>query len=497
MRAQNHKLLGLVAILLLVLTANVVLAQNGGTQVGAASPVVTSAADCTVIVNPGQSIQKAIAPARSGAVICVRQGVYTEQLKITKNNVGITLMAYPGERPILDGEYRLPVLTTKNKFAPLIVLKASDVTLDGFEIRRSNLRGITVSKGNVTLRNLIVRDSKGAGIVINGTTTVPVRNILVENSIVYNNLLNNASGAAGGSALTFIEVHDSTARGNVVYHNYGEGLVAGRRSRNILFEGNTTYDNRGANIYLVNTTNPTVRRNFVFCTDDPISWRGNGDLYRPGPGLQLRDENFKKPQPPPSSGQTIVNNIVVGCGSNFGVATQIAGGGLNNALVAHNTFVNARSAGGDGANNIEIGGNVSLSNTRFVNNVVLQSVPGTITRIQYALGTPNLSSFTVSHNVYSQTPGNGWVSSEPGRIIGNPMLVNPVMPALSALPQPANYALLNGSPAIDNGTNSAGVTEDFFTNPRTGTVDIGADELGGSTTFAIIGDLLPLAEVGE
>ena len=494
MRAKSMKLVAMVALILL-LSAGVVSAD--GETARSYAPAVYDTVACTVVVEPGSSIQKAISPARSGAVICVRGGVYAEALKIAPANAGITLMAYPGEQPILDGENRLPVITNKNRFAPLIMVNARNVTVDGLEIRRSTMRGITVSQGDVILRNLIVHDNYEVGVIATGPTAAPLRNVLVENSIVYNNLLKNANGAAGGSALTFIAVENGTARGNVIYHNYGEGLVAGRWTRNMVLEGNASYDNRGANIYLVNTTNPIVRGNYVFCTDDPISWRGKGGMYRPGPGLQVRDENFKAPQPPPSSGQVIVNNIVVGCGVNFGVATQIAGGGLNNAIVAHNTFVNARSVSGESANNIEIAGNAALNNTQFVNNLILQSVPGTITRIQVAMGTPNLSTFMVSNNLYSRTPGNGWVAAESGRLVTDPQLVNPVLPLQAALPAPANFALTATSPAVDAGATSIGVSQDFFSDERTGTVDIGADELGGSTQFNLLGDPASLTFSGE
>ncbi len=489
MRAKSVRSIVLM-VLFLLLSAGTVLAEGGAAL--SFAPALQNAAPCTIVVEPGASIQKAISPARSGAVICVRGGVYVEALKIIPVNTGITLMAYPGEKPIIDGANRLPVLTAKNKFAPLLLVNARNVTVDGLEIRRSNMRGITVSQGDVILRNLIVRDSKSGGVVVNGTATAPLRNVLLENSVVTNNLLNNVGGAAGGSAVTFTDVENGIARGNVIYHNYGEGLVSDRRARNSLLEGNTSFDNRGANIYLVNTVNPTVRNNFIFCTDDPISWRGKNGMYRPGPGLQVRDENFKAPQPPPSSGQVIVNNIVVGCGVNFGVATQIAGGGLTNALVAHNTFVNARSVSGEGANNIEIGGNASLQNTRFVNNMVVQTVPGTIARILYSIGTPNLSTFLVSNNLYTRTPANGWVSSEPGRIVADARLVNPILPLLAALPTPANYALTAASPAIDAGAASAGIGQDFFGDSRSGAVDIGADELGGSTQFNFPNNMAPL-----
>jgi len=491
MRAQTYKLLALFGAMIVLTAASVVMADNN-----AFAPVVADASQCTVVVQNNQQIQKAVSPARSGAVICVRGGVYHEQIKIKPTNAGITLMAYPGEQPILDGRNVLPPVTSKNGTPPLLLVSAENVVVDGLEIRNSKSRGITVSKSNVVIRNVIVRDSRSIGLVVTGTSSNVVRNVLVEDSIVYNNLLDNAGGEAGGSALTFIQVEDSTARGNRVYHNYGEGLVAGRRSRNIVFEDNTTYDNRGANLYLVNTINPIVRRNFIFCTNDPISWRGNGGLYRPGPGLQIRDENFKKPQPAPSSGQIIINNIVVGCGSNFGVSTQIANGGLVNALVANNSFINARSVSGEAANNIEFDGRASYRNTRFVNNLVVQSVPGTITRIQYATGNPDLTGFVVSNNLYSKTPSNGWFSTEPGRVIADALLVNPIMPVQSALPNPAGYAVQAASPAVDRGAGVAEVSDDFFRNARSGPHDIGADELGGSNEFDILGDLLLLIESG-
>lgn len=481
--------------MVLLVMAGTVMAQSDPTASSFVAPVTNQANSCTVVVNPGQSIQDAVNKARNGAVVCVRGGTYVQQVKIKQISNGITLMAYPGEQPILDGQNRVPALTAKNRFAPLLLVSGTNVTVDGFVVQNSTARGVTINKTGVTVRNMVIQNNNEIGLVVTGPAKAPVSNVLIENNVVYNNLLKNSGGTAGGSALTFVEyVQNSTARGNRVHHNYGEGLVAGRRTSGIVLEDNTTYDNRGANLYLVNTTNPVVRRNFIFCTNDPISWRGNGGLYRPGPGLQIRDENFKKPQPSPSSGQIIVNNMVVGCGSNFGVSTQIAGGGLNNAVVANNSFINARSASGDGANNIEFDGRASYRNTQFINNLVLQSVPGTITRIQYATGTPDLSSLTVSNNLYSKNPTNGWVSSEPGRIVADPLLANPVLPQQNQIPTPALYTLQAGSPAIDQGANIAHVTDDLFKHPRSQGHDIGADEVGGTHTFRIVGEPLPTGE---
>jgi len=485
MRAHTIKSI-LLLVGLFVLTAVPVVSAQSATA--SFAPTLQVANSCTKIINPGQSIQAAVTNAQSGNVICVRAGTYQERLLIKTAN--ITLMAYPGDaRPIIDGAYVLPVLTAKNRFAGLIQIGADHVTVDGFEVRRSTARGLTTGHDNVTIRNMIIRDSKEVGLIVTGSTQNPATNVLVENNVVYNNLLKNASGAVGGSALSFVQVENSIARGNRVHHNYGEGLVAGRWTKGLLFEDNTVYDNRGANLYMVNTINPVIRRNFIFCTDDPISWRGTGVMYRPGPGLQVRDETFKKQQPPVSSGQVIVNNLVVGCGQNFGVSSQLAGGGLNNAIVANNSFINARGTSDRGVNNLEFDGRASFNNTRFVNNLIVQTVPGTITRIQYATGTPNLSTFTVSNNLYSRTPTNGWPTSEARRIVANPALVGLPTPLLAALPLPGNYALTAASPAVNAGTNVAQVTDDIFGDARTGALDIGADELGGSTQFAFLEDV--------
>ena len=496
MRANSGKPAILFLVLLLLVTANTVFAESTRDDNVFAPAVVNETTSCTVIVNEGQSIQAAVDSARSAAVICVRNGTYVGQVLIKPAQAGVTLMAYPGEQPIIDGRGTFPVITTRNKFPGLVQITGSNVVVDGFDVRNSNARDISVAQPatatplqNVIVRNNIVQNSKGAGIIINGGAKADPRNVLIENNTVYNNLLNNAGGGKGGSALTFVEVQNSTARGNRVYHNYGEGIVSGRYTNGIVLEGNMTYDNQGANLYLVNTQNPIVDGNYIFCTDDPIGWRGTGSARRAGPGLQVRDESFpgQSTTPAASSGQIIINNIVVGCGSNFGVSSQITGGGLNNAVVANNTFVNASGVSATGVNNVELDGKASYRNTRFANNIILQTIPGTATRIQTTKATPNLSTFSLSNNLYNQTPSGGWPASEPGRVIGQPQLANVVTPLRSLIPTPDSFALTAGSPAIDGGTGVAQVTDDFFGQARSGAPDIGADEFGGGNEFPIPG----------
>lgn len=442
---------------------------------------------CNVTVNAGQSIQAAINNARSGQIICVRAGTYHEHIQFQPAKSGITLMAYPGERPIIDGRGTLPTVTNSNRYRGLVHITANNVVVDGFEVRNSNIRGVAVAQPsgmnqpleNVVVKNMVVTGSKDSGININGSSTLKPRNILVENNVVHSNLLKNAGGSVGGTGLVFVQVENSIARGNRVYHNLGEGMSIDRWTVNVRFESNIVYDNAHANIYTVNNQNAVIQGNFVFCTDDRTYWIGQGAKSRPVEGIQVRDESFpgSATKPPPSSGQVIINNVVVGCGTNFGVSSQIPGGGLTNALVANNSFINARGQSGQNVSNVKLEGQASFKNSQFVNNLILQTVPGGMANMNTAKGTPDLSTFTMANNLYSSKPNDKkWPAQETGRIVADPRVVNPVTPVKGTMPNINNYAILGNSPAINAGVPVARVTVDFFGQNRIGALDIGAIE---------------------
>lgn len=285
----------------------------------------------------------------------------------------------------------------------------------------------------------------------------------------------------GGSALALIDTRDSIARGNTVYNNYGEGLVSGRFALRATLEDNVLYDNQHANLYLNSTTDPLIRRNLVYCTDDRRFWRkGSATVYQPSPGIQIRDEVFNF-STPASSGQVIVNNVVIGCSPNFGVSTQdIQGvGGLDRALIANNTFANARGDTAAGINNIGLNDGASYTNSRFINNLILQNTPGAILRVQGA--NADFSTFTVAHNLYWPAPPASWFPGEVGRVVDNPMLAvpTPPLPTMGANPDPDDYRLTYVSPALDAGQVLAELVDDFSAMPRAGNgaPDIGAHEL--------------------
>lgn len=441
-------------------------------------------APCHVTVNQGQSIQAAINAAQGGQTICVRAGTYREQVVIRPAKSGITLMAYPGERPVIDGEGIRPVA----EYAGLVHITGSHIVFDGFEVRNSARLGLVVYQPNVNsppLEDVIVRNSTIAGswhsgVIVTGLGNVYPRNVIVENNIIHSNVMKNLTGPAPGTAIGFVKAVNSVARGNHIYHNHGEGLVSDRWASHTTFEDNVLYDNKMVSLYLNDTQYPLVQRNLVFCTDDREYWDGPPDQRKAGAGFHLRDEDYLSLgiDPPRSTGQVIINNIVVGCGQNFTIDSYISGGGLNNALVANNTFVNAQGENQHYISNVVLSGTASYSNSRFVNNLILQATPGTIAAIFLHRGIPDLSTFVLANNLYSKEthPNHNWPTNEPGRLIADPMLINPVWPVKGQMPDPADYGLRAGSPAIDQGMPLAEVTTDFFGRPRSGAPDIGAIE---------------------
>ncbi len=438
---------------------------------------------CHVTVNAGQSIQSAINSTQSGQTICVRAGTYHENIRIANSKSGITVMAYPGERPVIDGRHTLPA----TQYEGLVRIAGSGVTFDGFEVRNSAHRGVLVGRTttsspqvhDVVVRNLIITGSMNSGINVNGTVDARPRNVLIENNVVHSNLLKNTGKSIGGSAVSFVGAENSIARGNHVYHNRGEGVVSDRWSIDITIEDNVVYDNRAANIYLINTERPLVQRNLVFCTDNRDYWLGSPPNERAGDGLIIRDEAFSNlsTRPGPSSGQVIINNIVVGCGTNFHISSQIPGGGLNNGLVANNTFVNAQGDNRYYVANVKFESRASYKNSRFVNNLMLQSTPGNVAGMAIiGQQQADLSTFTMANNLYSTQPGKNWPANETGRLIIDPKLANPVRPQMGSLPDPANYRITAASPAINAGLGVDRVVTDFFQRNRTGAPDIGAFE---------------------
>ena len=90
----------------------------------------------TSLSTPVKTIRQALSKARSsGDIVYVRAGTYVEELSVSQS--GITLSAYQGELPVIDGKTSLP----SRDWGSLISVTGNYNKISGFEIKNSNING--------------------------------------------------------------------------------------------------------------------------------------------------------------------------------------------------------------------------------------------------------------------------------------------------------------------------------------------------------------------
>ncbi len=399
------------------------------------------------IDQPFRTIGKGVSVLSAGDVLYIREGVYHEDVSISNSGTAsrlIKVMAYPDEKPIIDGDnYRLPSVD----WGVLLHLAGSYIEVSGLEIRYSNWMGVVLGGEHNRVSNLNVHHNKENGILISGDYGI------VEDSRVWWNCASNEYGitqrdgwASGLSAAR--HPNHAIIRRNIVYHNWGEGISTYEANRTLI-EDNIVYDNH-TNIYISDATNVLCQRNLIY---------GTGTAMQAGSrvGIMMGDERYA----PPSSNIIIINNLVVGTNRNYYWWQGVQGGGMKNVLIAHNTFVNST---GDACIIIDNG---SHENVRFENNIIRQddALPVAIM--------PRRMNVVFSHNRWSKAPPA--MASRPSDVIGNPKLaqVGLVQPGLLTAEW---FRLLADSPAIGRARLMAEVQEDYFGVSRGASPDIGACE---------------------
>jgi hypothetical protein len=332
-------------------------------------------------INPGteaqpfRSISKGIRVLDPGDMVYVREGTYHEQIIISSsgdNGLPITVSAYPGESPVIDGQNSLP-----GGWAGLVDIRGDHFVFDGFEIKNSAYVGVRVAGYLMKVRNLYVHHNYEHGVLIRGTDN------LVEGCQVWWNSTRAEYGnyngwwSAGLSAGRYPS--DVIIRNNVVHQNWGEGLST-FEADHVTIEDNIVYGNWAANVYISDATDVLLQRNLVYGVPGSVVDQTGNKC----PGIGLADEQSA----PDSHRITIINNIVMNCHWNFYWWLEISGSGLKDSLIAHNTFVNSRYA------NFQIGVG-DHENTRIENNIVFQDT-GSIASV------PNDPDLHFSHNLWSR-----------------------------------------------------------------------------------------------
>jgi parallel beta-helix repeat protein len=103
----------------------------GGSLASWSGGALAQAQECTVTVQPGESIQKAINQAAEGDVICLAEGTWEENIKIEKS---LTLRGVDVERTIIDGVrrgYPVAQIVTSEVAHEVTFVKLKELTITG------------------------------------------------------------------------------------------------------------------------------------------------------------------------------------------------------------------------------------------------------------------------------------------------------------------------------------------------------------------------------
>jgi hypothetical protein len=376
---------------------------------------------------PMRGINAALAKAAPGDTVIVREGRYYEKVSFPKPGrleKMITLKAYAGERPVIDGTG----MSVSGKEALVTIHNASYVQVEGFDICnfKSSAPGVSVNgivadagSSNIVIRrnriyniehNVAPSDGRSAhAIEIFGNTGTPMKNVLVEENEIHDcntgyseNLTIN--GYVDGFVIRKNTIYNAENIGIDAAGGYAANTVPEYNyARNGLISENTLYNidmttgpvgpihGHGAiAIYVDGARKITVERNRIYDCDRGIGIVSENDAY-------------------PTSDCIVRNNIVTNTyrtGIYLGGYLGFTSGGTRNCYVVNNTLVgNNRERGAYG----EIEGELRLTEQCFDNvirNNLVVAGPDDLFLHKY---TNTGSGNTIDNNLYFSATATGWI----------------------------------------------------------------------------------------
>jgi parallel beta-helix repeat protein len=320
---------------------------------------------------------------------------------------------------------------------------------------------VVIAGSNVTVENLRLRDSAGAAVTFEHSSTR--RNIVIQNLdiahwaraiinaknvqsiVIRNNVANGGNycdrddytACAGVWWAAGIYISDSRnahalLENNTVTQNYGEG-VSCMRSSHVIIRGNRVGNLRSTGLYLDNCSHSVVEQNIAW--SDPTRswhWRGSG---QEGIGLAVEDYRSGAMD---SVGNIIRNNLVAGTGSCIRVDMDSASkeqGRRVGAKIYGNTCMGNQSLA---FNNFLSDRNVDRLEVR--NNIFHSGTSGVCRN-----NSPNSASFR--NNVWNQAPGSNCSGS--GQVVADPRVQGSgwTSKSFDNPPRVADFQLRSDSPA--------------------------------------------------
>jgi len=349
---------------------------------------------------PVQTFKRAAFMSHPGAIVLLRGGIYTQQQVILQGGVEgqpVTFAAWPSELPIIDGS-EIDI----KRHQGLLQINASDVIVDGVEVRNSRARGVSVyDSDRVTLRRSHVHQIATKGYAGSGD------DLRIESSVFENLVMENVDGAGprpwpggistwhrpGGETVSRLQVIN-----NKISRVWGEcvGLVLTRDS---LVAGNQISDCYSVGIYLDNTQNALIERNVLFSSSDEFNRIDND---RAMVAVNLAVEYYETAEAQTTKDIVIANNLIRWVDRGIGFfddpANQSERNSFSDILLAHNVICDTQHA----AIRLDKPRQGTSANNRLVNNLLCagESSPDNSIEIE------QLSDWFIDYNAYNHAPAD-------------------------------------------------------------------------------------------
>ena len=246
------------------------------------------------------TIALALSVVQPGETVRILSGIYTESVQARLRG--------RAEAPItITGEWGRPILTGGRRLATGIWCEeCTHVIFENLEFRDYTDIGLVVVLGDtIRMSRLWVHDNgfaptiswvEGYGLHLDDSS-----GLTVENNQVFRNGPNPRTPTTVGTGINGFGMRQSVIRNNWSYGNQGGGILV-EDSFGILVEGNQIFDND-----LDVTADDWWDGGIWLDGGGDVTLRGNTIRNNLGPGIEVSDENIRKP-----TGYVIENNVSSG-----------------------------------------------------------------------------------------------------------------------------------------------------------------------------------------
>jgi hypothetical protein len=189
------------------------------------------------------SLDAALLRLAPGTTLYLRGGEYRRKGTVTVGTSGtadqpIVIKAYRCEKAILD-------CTGCAEDGAFVAVFGDHVVVEDLEIRNSNAWGaLTAYRSHITFRRNVLYGHLHSVINAYQWNGPAPHHLLFEGNVVHDSVLHNVAGDRTGGWNNAISSSfpNTVIRGNVVYHNHGEGIIVGGEGPTLV-QGNVCYDN--------------------------------------------------------------------------------------------------------------------------------------------------------------------------------------------------------------------------------------------------------------